>query len=627
MEKGKYKMKTLHLTMSQALIKFLDNQYVEFDGVENKFVNGVTGIFGHGIVVGLGEALEEENHSLKFIQGKNEQGMAHIAMGFAKQKKRRQIMAVTSSIGPGALNMVTAAGTATANRIPVLFLPADSYGNRQPDPVLQQIEQNYDHNITANDAFKPVSKYWDRVTRPEQLMSAMINAMRVLTSPSETGAVTVCLPQDVQGEAYDYPEEFFEKRVHHYQRRCLDENSLQRLSSKIKNSKKPFIICGGGVKYSEAGKELENFAKKFNIPFGETQAGKSTIPADFEYNLGGAGVTGTLCSNKIAKNADLIIGIGTRLNDFCTSSKSAYSENAPIISINLNEMDAYKMGADPYFADAKLSLQQLSDKLAKENYKSAYKNEISDAKNEWNKELKRLFSISPKEGLAQSRVLGVLNTELISDDSIVVTASGSLPSDCQRVWNSNSHNTYHAEYAFSCMGYEVAGAIGAKLAEPEKEVYVFVGDGGFLMLHTELVTAIQEGIKINIVLFDNHGFQCIHNLQRSQGIPSFANEFRSRENSTQRLTGDCLKIDFASLANAYGANGYEAKDIDQLKDVFTKISDNKELNLIDVKVLPGTMTDGYEAWWRVGTAEVSTHPEVVEAAKKIKENASKAKQY
>lgn len=620
-------MKTLHLTMSQALIKFLDNQYIEFDGVENKFVNGVTGIFGHGIVVGLGEALEEENHSLKFIQGKNEQGMAHIAMGFAKQKKRRQIMAVTSSIGPGALNMVTAAGTATANRIPVLFLPADSYGNRQPDPVLQQIEQNYDHNITANDAFKPVSKYWDRVTRPEQLMSAMINAMRVLTSPSETGAVTVCLPQDVQGEAYDYPEEFFEKRVHHYQRRCLDENSLQRLSSKIKNSKKPFIICGGGVKYSEAGKELENFAKKFNIPFGETQAGKSTIPADFEYNLGGAGVTGTLCSNKIAKNADLIIGIGTRLNDFCTSSKSAYSENAPIISINLNEMDAYKMGADPYFADAKLSLQQLSDKLAKENYKSAYKNEISDAKNEWNKELKRLFSISPKEGLAQSRVLGVLNTELISDDSIVVTASGSLPSDCQRVWNSNSHNTYHAEYAFSCMGYEIAGAIGAKLAEPEKEVYVFVGDGGFLMLHTELVTAIQEGIKINIVLFDNHGFQCIHNLQRSQGIPSFANEFRSRENSTQRLTGDCLKIDFASLANAYGANGYEAKDIDQLKDVFTKISDNKELNLIDVKVLPGTMTDGYEAWWRVGTAEVSTHPEVVEAAKKIKENASKAKQY
>jgi len=620
-------MKTIRLTMSQALVKFLDNQYIEFDGQESKFVNGVIGIFGHGIVVGLGEALEEDNHSLKFIQGKNEQGMAHIAMGYAKQKKRRQIMAVTSSIGPGALNMVTAAGTATANRIPVLFLPADSYGNRQPDPVLQQIEQNYDHNITANDAFKPVSKYWDRVTRPEQLMSAMINSMRVLTSPSETGAVTVCLPQDVQGEAYDYPVEFFEKKVHHFQRRCLDENSLNRLVNKIKNSKKPFIICGGGVKYSEAGKALEEFASKFKIPFGETQAGKSTIAADFEYNLGGAGVTGTLSANKIAKEADLIIGIGTRLNDFCTSSKSAYSEKAPIVSINLNEMDAYKMGSVPFFADAKLALEQLNNQLDKENYKSSYENEIIEAKQEWKEELSRLFNITYKEGLAQSRVLGVLNTELISDDSIVVTASGSLPSDCQRVWNTNSSNTYHAEYAFSCMGYEVAGAIGAKLAEPEKEVYVFVGDGGFLMLHTELVTALQEDIKINIILFDNHGFQCIHNLQRSQGIPSFANEFRVREDSTQRLTGDCLQIDFASLAKAYGANGYEVKDVDQLRDVFTKISDNKKLNLIDVKVLPGTMTEGYEAWWRVGTAEVSTHPEVEEAAQKIKEFASKAKQY
>jgi len=620
-------MKTVRLTMSQALVRFLDNQYLEFDGEQIKYVKGVIGIFGHGIVVGLGEALEEKNHSLKFIQGKNEQGMAHIAMGFAKQKKRREIMAVTSSIGPGALNMVTAAGTATANRIPVLFLPADSYGNRQPDAVLQQIEQNYDHNITANDAFKPVSKYWDRITRPEQLMSAMINAMRVLTSPSENGAVTICLPQDVQGEAYDYPIEFFEKRVHHFQRRCLDELSLERLSKKIQNSKKPFIICGGGVKYSEAGKELEEFCKTFNIPFGETQAGKSTIAADFKYNLGGAGVTGTLCANKIAKDADLIIGIGTRLNDFCTSSKSAYNENTPLISINLNEMDAYKMGSDPYFADAKLSLKQLTKKLVRENYSSSYKNEIVDAKQEWNNELIRLFSISPKEGLAQSRVLGVLNTELISSDSIVVTASGSLPSDCQRVWNANIHNTYHAEYAFSCMGYEVAGAIGAKIAEPDKEVYVLVGDGGFLMLHTELVTALQEDIKINIILFDNHGFQCIHNLQRSQGIPSFANEFRVREDSTQRLTGDCLQINFASLANAYGANGYEAKTIDQLREAFSKIVDNKKLNLIDVKVLPGTMTEGYEAWWRVGTAQVSTHPEVEKAAQKIKEFASKVKQY
>ncbi len=620
-------MKTIRLTMSQALVKFLDNQYVNYDGEETKFVKGVIGIFGHGIVVGLGEALEEKNHSLQFIQGKSEQGMAHIAMGFAKQKKRRQIMAVTSSIGPGALNMVTAAGTASANRIPVLFLPGDSYGNRQPDPVLQQIEQSYDHNITANDAFKPVSKYWDRVSRPEQLMTAMISAMRVLTSPSETGAVTICLPQDVQGEAYDYPEEFFAKRIHYSQRRCLDASSLQRLIQKIQKSKKPFVICGGGVKYSEAGKELKAFCSAFNIPFGETQAGKSTIAADFAYNLGGAGVTGTLSANKIAKESDFILGIGTRLNDFCTSSKSAYQQDVSFATINVNEMDAFKMGSDPYFADAKLSLEQLTAGLSALGYSSSYTNEIVDAKKEWAIELKRLFSLDPKEGLAQSRVLGVLSTELVGPDSIVVVASGSLPSDCQRVWNTNSHNAYHAEYAFSCMGYEIAGAIGAKLAEPDKEVYALLGDGGFLMLHTELVTALQEGIKINIVLFDNHGFQCIHNLQRSQGIPSFANEFRAREEGTARLTGKCLEIDFAALARAYGANGYEITTVKQLREAFAKTLLSDKLNLLDIKVLPGTMTDGYEAWWRVGTAEVSNHPAVVEAAKMIKQMASTAKQY
>ncbi len=620
-------MKTIRLTTSQALVKFLDNQYLNFDGEEIKFVEGVIGIFGHGIVVGLGEALEDKSHSLKFIQGKSEQGMAHIAMGFAKQKKRRQIMAVTSSIGPGALNMVTAAGTATANRIPVLFLPADSYGNRQPDPVLQQIEQSYDHNITANDAFKPVSKYWDRITRPEQLMIAMINAMRVLTNPAETGAVTVCLPQDVQGEAYDYPVEFFRKRVHYNQRRCLDEGSLARLADRIAAGKKPFIICGGGVKYSEAGDELKAFCSEFNIPFGETQAGKSTLPADNEYNLGGAGVTGTLSANKIAKDADLILGIGTRLNDFCTSSKSAYKYDSSMVTININDMDAHKMDAEPYFADARLALQQLRAELKKRGYKSAYHSEIKDARAEWAAELDRLFSIEPEDGLAQSTVLGVLSRELCEKDAIMVCASGSLPSDCQRVWNTNSHNAYHAEYAFSCMGYEIAGAIGAKIAEPDKEVYCLVGDGGFLMLHTELVTALQEGIKINIVLLDNSGFQCIHNLQRSQGIPSFANEFRYRDATSDRLTGDCLPINFARLADAYGATGFEASTIEELKNVFPGLKTSGTLNLLDIKVLPGTMTEGYEAWWRVGTAEVSSHDEVEKAARKIKEKSAEIKQY
>jgi 3D-(3,5/4)-trihydroxycyclohexane-1,2-dione acylhydrolase (decyclizing) len=620
-------METVKLTMAQALVRFLDNQYVSRDGVEEKFFGGVIGIFGHGIVVGLGEALEAKDHSLRFIQGKSEQGMAHIAMGYAKQKKRRNAMAVASSIGPGALNMVTAAGTATANRIPVLFLPADAYGSRQPDPVLQQIEQSYDHNISANDAFKPVSKYWDRIVRPEQLMTAMIHAMRTLTSDADTGAVTICLPQDVQGEVYDYPLDFLAKRVHYIQRRSLDTDSLKRLASMIAKAKKPFLICGGGVKYAEAQQELDAFCSTFSIPFGETQAGKSTLPSDHPMNLGGAGVTGTYSANHIAKDADLIIGVGTRLNDFCTSSKLAYTYDAQLVSINVNDMDAYKMNGQPFFADAKLALQQLQVELERVQYRSAYKQEIAEAKAKWAQELDELFAAQHKDGLAQTRVLGLLNRELVQEDAILVTASGSLPSDCQRVWNTKVHNTYHAEYAFSCMGYEVAGAIGAKLAEPDKEVYAIVGDGGFLMLHTELVTALQEGISIHILLLDNSGFQCIHNLQRSQGIPSFANEFRYRDEKTGRLTGDCLCIDYAALINAYGGRGFAVSNEAQLREAFVHLPSKQTVDLVDIKVVPGTMTKGYEAWWRVGTAQVSSHDSVVQAAEKIREQAAKARQY
>ncbi len=620
-------MKTVRLTMAQALVRFLDNQYVSRDGVEEKFFGGVIGIFGHGIVVGLGEALEAKDHSLRFIQGKSEQGMAHIAMGYAKQKKRRKAMAVASSIGPGALNMVTAAGTATANRIPVLFLPADAYGSRQPDPVLQQIEQSYDHNISANDAFKPVSKYWDRIVRPEQLMTAMIHAMRTLTSDADTGAVTICLPQDVQGEVYDYPVDFLEKRVHYIQRRSLDTDSLKRLAKMIAKAKKPFLICGGGVKYAEAQQELDAFCTTFSIPFGETQAGKSTLPSDHPMNLGGAGVTGTYSANHIAKDADLIIGVGTRLNDFCTSSKLAYTYDAQLVSINVNDMDAYKMNGQPFFADAKLALQQLRTELEHLQYRSAYDQEIVEAKAKWARELDELFAAQHPDGLAQTRVLGMLNRELVEKDAIVVTASGSLPSDCQRVWNTEVHNTYHAEYAFSCMGYEVAGAIGAKLAEPDKEVYAIVGDGGFLMLHTELVTALQEGISIHILLLDNSGFQCIHNLQRSQGIPSFANEFRYRDEQTGRLTGDCLCIDYAALIKAYGGRGFAVSNEAQLREAFAHLPAEHTVDLVDIKVVPGTMTEGYEAWWRVGTAQVSAHDSVVQAAEKIREQASKARQY
>ncbi len=621
-------MKTEKLTMAQALVRFLDHQYINVDGEETKFVEGVIGIFGHGIVVGLGEALEAKGHSLKFYQGKSEQGMAHIAMGYAKQKNRKKIMAVTSSIGPGALNMVTAAGTATANRIPVLFLPGDAYADRQPDPVLQQIEQPYDYNVTANDAFKPVSRYWDRISRPEQLMSAAINAMRVLTDPAETGAVTLCLPQDVQGEVYDYPIEFLEKRVHFIQRREIDGMSLIRVTDMIAASKKPFIICGGGVRYSEAGKELAELSKAFHIPFGETQAAKGTVLSGHPMNMGGAGVTGTSAANRLAKEADLIIAIGTRLNDFCTSSKSAYqAEDAKMVSINVNTMDAYKMNALPVFSDAKLALSAIHKELLKQGYKSAYNGEIESAKAEWDAEVDRLYTLPESQGIPQTRILGELNEHLLPKDAIIVTASGSLPSDLQRVWRCRGENVYHAEYAFSCMGYEVNAALGIKLAEPEREVYAILGDGSFIMSHSELLTSIQENLKINIILLDNSGFQCIHNLQRSQGIPSFANEFRYRQSNTDRLTGAYVPVDFAAIAKGYGAAAFRAESVEEFTQAFKDMQLQPNTALLDVKVLPGTMTDGYDAWWRVGTAQISDHREVVVSAEKLAEEVKKARKF
>ena len=580
------------------------------------------------MVVGLGEALESGDHSLRFVQGKNEQGMAHIAMGFAKQKNRKQIMAVTSSIGPGALNMVTAAGTATANRIPVLFLPSEAYASRQPDPVLQQIEQTYDYNVTANDAFKAVSKYWDRIARPEQLMTAAINAMRVLTDPADTGAVTLCLPQDVQGEIYDYPEEFFEKRVHYIQRRDIDPIILDKAVSLISSKKKPFIICGGGVKYSDAAKELAEFTDLFQIPFGETQAGKGAVLFEHPMNMGGAGLTGSSAANKLAQEADLIIGIGTKLNDFCTCSKWLYqNDDVDMLTINLNSFDAYKMNSLPVIADAKLTLKALRKALKEKGYHSAYQNEIADARKEWDQEVDRLYALDSENGLVQSRILGELNEKLIDKSGIIVAASGSLPSDVQRVWRCRDHGVYHVEYGFSCMGYEVAAALGVKMAEPDREVYALVGDGSFNMLHSEFLTSLQEQLKINIILLDNHGFQCIHNLQRSQGIPSFGNEYRKREADTCRLTGEYLAVDYAMVARGYGGNGYSALTIDEIEKSFLEMKGSKVSSILDIKTLPGTMTDGYNSWWRVGTAQMSAHPSVEAAAKEMQEQVAKARKY
>jgi len=561
--------------MAQALTKFLDNQYIEIDGEEHKFVKGVMGIFGHGNVVGLGEALKHGDNNLKFYQGKNEQEICHAAMAYAKQKDRKEIFACTASVGPGSLNMVTAAATATANRIPVLFLPADSYADRQPDPVLQQIEHPMDPNVTSNDSFKPVSKFWDRISRPEQLIKGALNAMQVLTNPADTGAVTLALPQDVQGEAYDYPVEFFKKRVYTIDRRPISDAAKQKAVDLISGKEKPLIICGGGIKYSGAADELKDFAEKFNIPFAETQAGKGVIPANHELNLGGMGVCGTLAANKIAKDADLIIAAGTRLNDFVTSSKKAFQNpDVSMLNININGQDALKMNSLPVVADAKDALAKLNLALEEKGYKSSYKDEIKLAQAEWAEELERIGNEELEEGLSQQRVLRELN-EILPEDAIVVASSGSLPSDLERIWNPKKPNTYHLEYGFSCMGYEVPGALGAKLAEPDKEVYAFIGDGAYLMGHTELYTAIQEDVKINIILFDNSGHQCIHNLQRGQGIGSFGTEFRERDNKTQELTGKCVPIDFAKNAESYGAKGYKANTIEEIKNAVEKSKNSK----------------------------------------------------
>ncbi|COF50120.1 MULTISPECIES: 3D-(3,5/4)-trihydroxycyclohexane-1,2-dione acylhydrolase (decyclizing) [Bacillus] len=644
-------MQTVRMTTAQALVKFLNQQYVEFDGKQQKFVKGIFTIFGHGNVVGLGQALEEDAGELEVYQGRNEQGMANAAMAFAKQKHRKQIMACTSSVGPGSANMITSAATASANNIPVLLLPGDVFATRQPDPVLQQIEQTHDLSISTNDAFRAVSKYWDRINRPEQLMTAMIQAMRVLTNPADTGAVTICLPQDVQGEAWDFPSYFFQKRVHRIECRLPTKASLADAVEMIKRKKKPVMICGGGVRYAESAEELKQFAETFHIPFGETQAGKSAIESSHPYNLGGIGVTGNVAANTIAKEADLVIGIGTRFTDFTTASKQLFqNEEVEFLNINISEFHANKLDALKVIADAKEALLALIDELQEIDYQSSYTVEIADAKDAWETELSRLHNIrftcqdfTPEvEGhfdenlneyvdalgtqLTQTAVIGQINT-LLDEDAIIVGAAGSLPGDLQRMWASRKPNTYHMEYGYSCMGYEVAGALGAKLAEPSKEVYAMVGDGSYQMLHSELVTSLQENKKINVLLFDNSGFGCINNLQMGNGMGSFGTEFRYRNQETRKLDGAIMKIDFAASAAGYGVKTYHVTSLEQLQEALIDAKKQTVSTLIDIKVLPKTMTNGYESWWHVGVAEVSKNQSVQAAYESKVSNLQQARSY
>lgn len=637
-----------YMTTAQALVKFLDNQYVSFDGKETKFVDGIFTIFGHGIVCGLGEALDSDRGGLTVYQGKNEQGMAHAATAFAKQNNRRKIIACSSSIGPGAANMVTAAATATVNHVPLLLFPADAFSTRQPDPVLQQFEQVQSLSITTNDAYKAVCRYWDRIARPEQLMSAMLNAMRVLTDTAETGAVCISMPQDVEGESYDFPEEFLQKRVHRITRLSPAPEEVTDIAEILLKATKPLVICGGGVRYSEAGETLEQFCKDFNIPFAETQSGKTACLSSNEYNLGGVGVTGNSAGNEIAKQADVILGVGTRFSDFTTGSKSLFRADAKVLTINTSRFDAYKLGAVKLVADAKLGLEALSEILKESNYRSAYTDEIQAARDGWAKEMQFLADYTYDENFKPLIAAGDKRTipefvekiggrltqtaavakvrELIPADAVCVGAAGSLPGDLQRMWTSDSRYSYNMEYGYSCMGYEIAGAFGSKLADPEKEVYAMCGDGSYLMLHSELVTSVQEHKKINVLLFDNSGFGCINNLEMSNGIGNLATEFRFRDENGD-LLGDLVPIDFAKAASGYGVKTYTAKTMEELEFALLDSQKQTVSTLIDIKVLPKSMTDGYGAWWHVGVASTSQNEAVKAAYENKKSNLEKARKY
>lgn len=641
--------KTIRMTVAQAIVKFLDNQYVSMDGEETKFVEGFFTIFGHGIAVGLGEALDTDPGQLRVLQGRNEQGMCHVATAFAKQSNRKKIIPCASSVGPGAANMVTACATATVNNIPLLVFPADTFASRQPDPVLQQLEQSNSLATTTNDAFKPVCKYWDRITRPGMIMTALINAMRVLTDPAETGACCIALCQDVEGESYDYPEYFFQKRVHRITRPVAVEEELEDLAEIIAEAKKPLVIVGGGVRYSEAGETVEKFCEEFKIPFGESQAGKSACKSSHPYCLGGIGVTGTYASNIIAEDADVVIAIGSRMSDFTTSSKRLFKNpDVKFVTINNCRFHAYKMDAAKAVGDAKVTVEALTKKLRARGYVSAYNGEIEEAKKVWDKEMVRLAGIEytgddfepiikardPRTipefvkmtngKITQTAALAAIR-RVIDEDATIITAGGSLPSCMQRMWTTDKRGGYHAEYGYSCMGYEVAATLGVKFAEPDNEVYCVVGDSSFQMLHSEIMTIMQERKKVNILVFDNCGFGCINNLEMNHGIGSIATEFRYTDG--KKPCGDLIPVDYAKIGEGYGLKTYTCKTIAELEAALEDAKKQEIACLFDLKVIPKTMTDGYESWWNVGIATTSSKESVRKACVGVLEGRREARDY
>ncbi|GGM85248.1 3D-(3,5/4)-trihydroxycyclohexane-1,2-dione acylhydrolase (decyclizing) [Dyadobacter beijingensis] len=612
---------TRRLTVAQATIMFLKNQYIERDGVEKPYFGGCFGIFGHGNVAGLGQALQE-NPDFRYYQCRNEQSMVHTAVAYAKVKNRLGAFVCTTSIGPGATNMITGAALATINRLPVLLLPGDIFATREPNPVLQQLESAGTQDISVNDCFKPVSKYWDRINRPEQLIYSLPEVMRVLTSQAEMGAVTLSMPQDVQTHAYDFPESLFQKRVWHVGRPRPDLVTLQQAAEWIRSAKKPVIVAGGGAIYSGATEVLHDFASKTGIPVGETFAGKGAVRYDAPYCVGGLGATGTKYAIDVANQADLVIGIGTRYSDFTTASKSIFKNpDVRFININISEFDAFKHAALPVIGDAKAVLEELGTLLGSHEVAADYRQHIAQINKAWDDEVTQIYAegngtVPP---IDQAVVIGTLNS-FMDDRDVMINASGSAPGDLHKLWRATDPKNFHLEYGFSCMGYEIAAGLGAKMADPTREVYVICGDGGYLMNNHEIVTAIQEGVRFTILLLNNNGYASIGGLSESIGSERFGTMYKYREDNTGQLSGSFLPVDLAKNAESLGANVIRATDRQSLEDALAQSKTADRTTVIYIETSLYRTVKGYHAWWEVPVAEVSTSATVQKAFETYKEN-------
>ena len=620
-------MKTQRLTVAQATIKFLKNQFSKRDNIEFPFFAGCFGIFGHGNVAGLGEALKN-NPDFKYYQIRNEQSMVHAAAAYAKMKNRLQTFACTSSIGPGATNMITAAAGATINRLPVLLLPGDFFSKRTATPLLQQLESSSSNDVSVNDCFKPISKYWDRINRPEQLTSALLESMRVLTSPSETGSVTLCFPHDVQTEAFDFPSELFEKRIWYVPRNTPDSYLIEKAVEMIKKSKKPMLVAGGGVIYSEAENILTHFAESTGIPVAETFAGKGSLSYNHELNLGAIGATGTKGANEIASISDLVIGIGTRYSDFITASKSAWQNpNVTFININVAEVDAYKNSGIPLQGDARDTLKILFEKLKDFKTEKKYTDKIRNYNKEWDSIVEIAYKPIDKKNPVQCEYIGALN-KFIDDKDVLICAAGSLPGDLHKLWRTKNSKGFHLEYGYSCMGYEIPGGLGAKMADPKREVYVMCGDATYLMLPSDLITTIQEGYKIIMILINNNGYASIGSLSESVGGEGFGTEFKYRNEKNDKIEGDYLPVDLAKNAESLGAKVYRTSGIDEFNDALVKAKKNHQTTVIYVETVRDRKLDGYAySWWEVPVPEISISEDVKKARIKYELDKKMQKQY